>query len=41
MTTGLSKIPVYQNSVDDILGYVHAFELLKKPSHQLEVYYCL
>ena len=32
MTTGLSKIPVYQNSVDDILGYVHAFELLKKPS---------
>ena len=32
MTTGLSKIPVYQKSVDDILGYVHAFELLKKPS---------
>ena len=32
MTTGLSKIPVYQNSVDDILGYVHAFELLKKPT---------
>ena len=32
MTTGLSKIPVYQNSVDDILGYVHAFELLKKPA---------
>ena len=32
MTTGLSKIPVYQNSVDNILGYVHAFELLKKPT---------
>ena len=32
MTTGLSKIPVYQNSVDDILGYVHTFELLKKPT---------
>lgn len=32
MATGLSKIPVYQNSVDDILGYVHAFELLKKPA---------
>ena len=32
MTTGLSKIPVYQNSVDDILGYVHAFELLKNPT---------
>ncbi|MDG1264391.1 MAG: hemolysin family protein [Flavobacteriaceae bacterium] len=31
MATGFSKIPVYQNSVDDILGYVHAFELLKKP----------
>ena len=31
MTTGLSKIPIFQNSVDDILGYVHAFELLKKP----------
>ena len=32
MTTGLSKIPVYQNSVDNILGYVHAFELLKNPT---------
>jgi CBS domain containing-hemolysin-like protein len=31
MNTGLSKIPVYQDSADDILGYVHAFELLKKP----------
>lgn len=31
MTTGLSKIPIFHNSVDDILGYVHAFELLKKP----------
>ena len=31
MATGFSKIPVYQNSVDDILGYVHTFELLKKP----------
>tara|TARA_B100000767_G_scaffold69449_1_gene66098 strand:- start:296 stop:1564 length:1269 start_codon:yes stop_codon:yes gene_type:complete len=31
MTTGLSKIPVYQDSIDDILGYVHAFALLKKP----------
>jgi CBS domain containing-hemolysin-like protein len=31
MTTGFSKIPVFQNSVDDILGYVHTFELLKKP----------
>jgi putative hemolysin len=29
--TGYSKILVYQNSLDDILGYVHSFELFKKP----------
>ncbi|WP_457617165.1 hemolysin family protein [Lutibacter sp.] len=29
--TGYSKIIVYKNSLDDILGYVHAFELFKKP----------
>ncbi len=29
--TGYSKIVVYQNSLDDILGYVHSFELFKKP----------
>ncbi|AWM13309.1 hemolysin family protein [Flavobacterium sp. NRK F10] len=29
--TGYSKIVVYQNSIDDILGYVHSFELFKKP----------
>jgi putative hemolysin len=29
--TGYSKILVYQNSIDDILGYVHSFELFKKP----------
>jgi len=29
--TGYSKIVVYRNSLDDILGYVHAFELFKKP----------
>ncbi len=29
--TGLSKILVYQNSFDDILGYVNAFELFKRP----------
>ena len=30
--TGLSKILVYQNSIDDIIGYVHSFELFKKPA---------
>ena len=29
--TGCSKILVYKNSIDDILGYVHSFELFKKP----------
>ena len=31
IATGLSKILVYKNSLDDILGYVNAFELFKKP----------
>ena len=29
--TGYSKIIIFQNSIDDILGYVHSFELFKKP----------
>ena len=29
--TGLSKIMVYKNSLDDIIGYVHVFELFKNP----------
>ena len=29
--TGYSKIVVYENSLDDIVGYVNAFELFKKP----------
>jgi len=35
--TGLSKILVYTDSIDDILGYVHSFELFKKPAHIEEV----
>ncbi|WP_420551473.1 hemolysin family protein [Tenacibaculum aiptasiae] len=31
ISTGLSKVLVYKNSLDDILGYVNAFELFKKP----------
>lgn len=29
--TGLSKILIYQTSLDDVVGYVNAFELFKKP----------
>ncbi|EPR74834.1 Hemolysin-like protein [Winogradskyella psychrotolerans RS-3] len=29
--TGRTKIIVYRDSIDDILGYVHSFELFKKP----------
>ena len=31
INTGYSKIMVYQNSLDDCIGYVHSFELFKKP----------
>ncbi len=29
--TGLSKILIYQTSLDDVVGYVNVFELFKKP----------
>ncbi|GAA4282456.1 hemolysin family protein [Gaetbulibacter aestuarii] len=31
--TGYTKILVYKDSIDDILGYVHSFELFKKPKN--------
>ena len=31
-SSGLSKIPVFKNSIDDVLGYIHAFEMFKKPA---------
>lgn len=35
--TGYSKIVVYQNSLDDIIGYVHSFDLFKKPNNIKEI----
>lgn len=31
--TGFSKLPVYKKSIDDIIGYVHSFDFLKKPNN--------
>jgi CBS domain containing-hemolysin-like protein len=31
VSTGLSKILIYRNTLDDIIGYVHAFEMFKQP----------
>ena len=31
VSTGFSKIPVYQKTIDQILGYVHVFDMMKNP----------
>ena len=35
--TGFSKIPIYSDSIDDIIGFVHAFEMLKQPKSIREI----
>lgn len=35
--TGYSKIIIYKDNIDNILGYVHSFEMYKKPAHIQEV----
>ena len=34
--TGFSKIPIYRDTIDDIIGYIHSFDFLKKPSRVKE-----
>ncbi|MGB1971430.1 MAG: hemolysin family protein [Flavobacteriaceae bacterium] len=36
-STGFSKIPVYDENIDDIIGFVHAFEMLKQPQSIREI----
>ncbi len=36
-STGYSKIPVYDENIDDVIGFVHAFEMLKKPNSIIEI----
>jgi len=37
ISTGYSKILVYKSSLDDIMGYVHAFELFKRPKNMRSI----
>lgn len=30
--TGLSKIPIFEDSIDDVIGYVHSFDMFKNPT---------
>jgi CBS domain containing-hemolysin-like protein len=35
--TGLSKIPIHEGSVDDVIGYVHSFDMFKNPTSINEI----
>lgn len=34
--SGYSRVPIYRESLDDIVGMVHAFDLLQAPGHRVE-----
>jgi putative hemolysin len=35
--TGISKVLIYKDSIDEIIGYVHSYEMFKKPASIREV----